>query len=88
MTVGYFDDAGDIYAEGLHCPECGSISTLRNVEFGDWKCENCSTIWNESDKPETPDQCEQCGGTGWTEAGWGIHCMVCGGSGYVVENPH
>lgn len=94
MTIGYFDDAGDIYAEGLNCPECGSISTLRNVEFGDWKCEDCSTVWNESDKPETPDLCEVCGGTGvdgyegdpdsglpgeWND----LPCKACGGSGYV-----
>lgn len=55
MTVGYFDDAGDIYAEGLTCPECGSTATLRNVEFGDWKCEDCSTVWNESDRAEIRD---------------------------------
>lgn len=34
--------------EGKHCLECGSTNTYFESMFSYWKCEDCSTVWEDS----------------------------------------
>lgn len=65
MSLSYFEDGDQIFMEGEICPACGSTATLKEVGYGFWKCENCSTAWgSDDDDPDyqEADVCPHCGG--------------------------
>lgn len=53
MSLSYIEDGDSTYIEGEPCPTCRSTATLKEVGYGFWKCEDCSTVWGyDKDDPD------------------------------------
>jgi rubredoxin len=46
----YVDSEEGPIKEGAICPECGSTHTNFEPIFRNWRCEDCSLSWDESEE--------------------------------------
>ena len=94
MSLSYSEDGDRILIEGEPCPSCGSTATLKDTDFGFWKCEDCSTVWgHDKDDPDydEAEPCPVCLGTGSIQQPDGERaievCYGCDGSGCGRRSP-
>jgi uncharacterized Zn finger protein len=49
LKMIYEEDGDEIIHIGEPCPTCGSQETEYRSNPGFWKCESCSTVWDDDD---------------------------------------
>lgn len=97
ITIDWSGD--EMIMQGKRCPHCNSTATEFEPVFQNWKCEDCSTVWDGSgslSEPDEPSQtCIRCDGSGeiadpndW--GNWGLEpiggsltCPCCQGIGTI-----